>query len=416
MAEVSLLSDLCTICHSPPKYRCPRCSARTCSLACSKRHKQWAQCSGLRNPAAYLKRYELATPKNFDQDYNFISSIERRIETAERNVTARGVQLQETRPASKRDGPMKGEVNLRQALEKSGVIIERAPAGMKRSSQNKTSWNKNQRCISWTIEWITNSGTADIGTCVETWTLSQAFAKHIGEPPPAKKRKLSKKKKEHNDAASLPTSEVKGPAPPQLSPTTESPPSDLSQASPPNRNSIAPHTLPIVHSPDLPPAPKIPPQSFYLHIPNPKTPSSKPTLLPLPSSQPLSALLRNRLVREFPTIYVLDHPPEELPPEKYTLQRDIACEVAAELAGLLDGGKEKGEERSEGEVDAEDTKDGHEKEDHREQAAGKDHNGSSSASSSTAFQEDVENKAIDKPLGSLATGNDELSWIMRAVI
>ena len=128
--------------HSPPKYRCPRCSARTCSLACSTRHKQWAQCSGVRNPAAYLKRHELATPKNFDQDYNFISGIERGIETAERSVAARGVQLRETRPASKRDGPMKGEVNLRQALEKSGVTIEKAPAGMKRSLQNKTSWNK----------------------------------------------------------------------------------------------------------------------------------------------------------------------------------------------------------------------------------------------------------------------------------
>ncbi|MCJ1433401.1 hypothetical protein MMC27_002761 [Xylographa pallens] len=398
MAESPLLSDRCTICHSPPKYRCPRCSARTCSLACSQRHKQWAQCSGVRNPAAYLKRHELATPTNFDRDYNFISGIERGIETAERAVTARGVRLQETTPASKRDGPLKGEVNLRQALEKSGVVVERAPAGMKRSLQNKTSWNKNQRCISWTVEWITNDNTTHLGTSPETLTPSQAFARHTGEAPPTKKRKLSQKqkKKEPSATALVPKPDMDEPSPPQLPPPTGSPPPSASPTSPP-----APH-----------------PPSFYLHIPNPPTPSSNPTLLPLSPAQPLSTLLRGRLVREFPTIYVLNLSTEGLPREKYTLQRDVAGEVAAELGRILDGGE------AEAEVDADDTKEGHGKEgdadgrDH-DSAHGRDHDsahGSSIAGNAPPGRDGTGNKVGEKRVGSLATGTDELSWIMRAVI
>lgn len=41
-----------------------------------------------------------------------------------------------------RDGPVKGEVNLRQALERSGVRVEKAPVGMSRSKLNRTGWNR----------------------------------------------------------------------------------------------------------------------------------------------------------------------------------------------------------------------------------------------------------------------------------
>lgn len=90
-----VLSDLCTICHiQPPKYRCPRCSTRTCSLPCSRRHKLWSQCSGVRDPAAYLKRSELATESAFDRDFNFITGIERTLERAERDAENRGISVQ----------------------------------------------------------------------------------------------------------------------------------------------------------------------------------------------------------------------------------------------------------------------------------------------------------------------------------
>ena len=45
-----------------------------------------------------------------------------------------------------RDGPVKGEVNVRQALERLRVRVEKAPVGMSRSRQNKTSWSKKYDC------------------------------------------------------------------------------------------------------------------------------------------------------------------------------------------------------------------------------------------------------------------------------
>ena len=96
----------------------------------------------MRDPAAYLKRSELATPKFFDRDFNFISGIERNIERADRDATSRGVQLRGDRQAGRRDGPVKGEVQLQRAIERCGVTIEKAPVGMSRNTNNKTNWNK----------------------------------------------------------------------------------------------------------------------------------------------------------------------------------------------------------------------------------------------------------------------------------
>jgi len=39
-------------------------------------------------------------------------------------------------------GPRKGEVNVQRALERTGVIVDRAPKGMVRSRENKTHWHK----------------------------------------------------------------------------------------------------------------------------------------------------------------------------------------------------------------------------------------------------------------------------------
>ena len=75
-----LLSDLCPYCNCQPhKYRCPACFARTCSLACSKKHKLYSQCTGVRDPTAFVKRSKLASPEKLKQDYNYLISVERLI-------------------------------------------------------------------------------------------------------------------------------------------------------------------------------------------------------------------------------------------------------------------------------------------------------------------------------------------------
>ena len=127
--------------ETPPKYRCPRCSTRTCSLTCTKRHKKWAQCSGVRDPAAYIKRNDLETPKGIDHDFNFLTGIERTLERAERDVLSRGVVRDED------NGPKglyqrRAESDLSAAIERCNVIVKKAPEGMARAKANQTRTTK----------------------------------------------------------------------------------------------------------------------------------------------------------------------------------------------------------------------------------------------------------------------------------
>lgn len=132
--------------HTKPyKYCCPRCSSRTCSLPCLKRHKQWASCNGIRDPAAYVKRSDLATPKGIDHDYNYLTSIERQFDIAERDFESRGILLyDENQSGAKRKGykPAKGEIPLENAIKQCRVVVDKAPKGMSRQKQNATHWDK----------------------------------------------------------------------------------------------------------------------------------------------------------------------------------------------------------------------------------------------------------------------------------
>lgn len=145
-----LLSELCRICNTHvPKYRCPRCLTRTCSLACSKRHKQWAQCSGVRDPAEYLPRSKLANPASIDRDFNFLVGVERGLERAERELEGRGIEVGAELEGRRRRFK-KGEGNARAALDRCGVRVLKAPKGMVRERENRTGWN--QKCVYTVVE------------------------------------------------------------------------------------------------------------------------------------------------------------------------------------------------------------------------------------------------------------------------
>lgn len=89
-----------------------------------------------------------------------------------------------------------------------------------------------------------------------------------------------------------------------------------------------------INQPSAPPASAL---HFYLHLPHPAVPSSKPTLLPLPATSTLTTALRNRVVREYPTIYVLRNQAEDSPSERFTLQIDIDAGLEEAMNGMLDG-------------------------------------------------------------------------------
>ncbi|GIJ99696.1 hypothetical protein Aspvir_003698 [Aspergillus viridinutans] len=337
----TLLSDLCTICHiNPPKYRCPRCSTRTCSLPCSRRHKLWSQCSGVRDPAAYLKRSELATESAFDRDFNFISKIERSLERAEREVEDRGIPLNGTTAADPavlglehelgQDGPdaeagrkrkrpeqggfVKGEPAFLRGAQNAGVRVIRAPRGMSRNKANASKWNPRHKCLSWTVEWITADGKKVTRNCLESCTLAVAYDRVYPQPKERAEEIVQKAKKDEQTLESTgdreqelkpvsseqPTqSETVEPLPaaPTGQSATESTP-DQPSGSSESKHEILPHRG----------------VSFYLH--RPRTATKQPVLIPLSPNMTFTSALRDRAVLEFPTIYALPQPPEALLAEK----------------------------------------------------------------------------------------------------
>lgn len=175
-----LLTSLCGICHiSTPKYKCPRCGTRTCSLACIKKHKAWSECTGERDATAYIAPSKLRTPAGVDHDYNFLHGIERSVERAEKLlVEERGiVQEEELRPMTVqevkwkpgRDGRKRKVLVtrvLREAkartferflaarLKKLNITIVCAPTGMARQKENNTTLNRRTNRINWQVEWM----------------------------------------------------------------------------------------------------------------------------------------------------------------------------------------------------------------------------------------------------------------------
>ncbi|CAG9944307.1 unnamed protein product [Clonostachys rosea f. rosea IK726] len=200
-----LLTSLCSICHtSPPKYKCPRCGTRTCSLPCTKKHKSWAECPGTRDPTVYKARKDLRTAAGIDHDYNFLHGMEVAMQRTEKHlVEDRGlVQTEELRPLTMqevkwkvgRDGRKRKVLVTRVLREAKGRVFERflayglrrlnirilcAPRGMSREQENKTTLNRRSGRINWQVEWLTfdadEGGDSKMGERATTRILSKSM-------------------------------------------------------------------------------------------------------------------------------------------------------------------------------------------------------------------------------------------------
>ncbi|KAL2759529.1 hypothetical protein ACRALDRAFT_1067675 [Sodiomyces alcalophilus JCM 7366] len=206
------LTSLCGICHiEPPKYKCPACSTRTCSLPCSRKHKAWSSCSGVRDPTAYIPRSKLKTPAGIDHDYNFLSAIERARQRSEREIVeerhlvtenqlrpaeVQTVQWRRRKDGSKQkvlvtqaprpSGPAAGRPELSKQMKKRlatfDINVRRLPLGMTRQKENGTNVHRASGRIHWQVEWLLLENTADT-----VQDVKQA-EKNIGEKGPDWKR------------------------------------------------------------------------------------------------------------------------------------------------------------------------------------------------------------------------------------
>ncbi|KAF1944484.1 HIT finger domain-containing protein [Clathrospora elynae] len=333
MSDAALLSDLCSICNATKsKYRCPGCAARTCSLPCYKRHQQWAQCSGQRDPTKFVKKSQLVTPAGIDHDFNFLSGIERNLEKAERVAGATGAgAAPDPKPKNQQAG-----INYSR-LEAAGVSVIRAPQGLSRQKENKShssSTKKAKRNILWTVEWFDEtkkrvltetSSTAQIKDAqpfvqrtpvdrykrrklnAEAYAKMQSYNQDVTSTPEHQVQPLQRLEIDTqlnvDNAQSEPVPSGRGTAPQEQEEQATKGPADIEDAHPPE---------PRIDG--LNPEPVGDEQSLYFLL-RPRTSSSRQVLIPLDGSQTLGESLYGRTVLEFPTIYAFPSSMAQLPDE-----------------------------------------------------------------------------------------------------
>ncbi|KAF2003282.1 hypothetical protein P154DRAFT_520237 [Amniculicola lignicola CBS 123094] len=342
MADDALLSDLCSICNTTTsKYRCPGCDARTCSLPCYKRHQQWAQCTGKRDPTKFIKKSQLATPAGIDHDFNFLASIERGVERADREVQERGLGASD----DVRAGPRKGEVGDRQ-LQAAGVTVIRAPKGLTRQKQNKTHRSSKKGNIVWTVEWIHGNREHLLSEISEVVPIEEAYCSAIGQPI-QKSGKKRKRDISDQDAPSLqdqirregvekPHQESKL-STPGRTPGSESQPSaaDLSRGSGPDAGADAQMASAVRprHDGDEPEPESVSPE-YHFFLLRPRTSSTRHVLIPIDRSSTLQQSLHGRAVLEFPTLYVFPSASAGTLPDDVVLEADYLNQETGEQKGL----------------------------------------------------------------------------------
>ncbi|KAF2131579.1 hypothetical protein P153DRAFT_429843 [Dothidotthia symphoricarpi CBS 119687] len=357
MSDQALLSDLCGICNiKTSKYKCPGCSARTCSLPCYKRHQQWAQCSGKRDPTKFVKKSQLATPAGIDHDFNFLTGIERDMAKAEKEFNDQDPPRSLDRKHSSRSSQPE-MVNLAAAV---GVTLIRAPKGLSRQKENKTHRVAKTKNVVWTIEWMAHDKSRVLTNVSSTCQVSKALS--VDEAKPKKRKRPA----EPNSNSKLCTTEdtvnaIEKQDTSLQAETNDKKPEDMVCITPLNtaqeeheheQLSVEPKRADddVLNRPSE--------NQFFLL--RPRTSTSRHVVIPLTPSATLGECLRGRTVLEFPTIYTFPSSMTQLP-EGFMLEEEYIKQEGEEQKEFEDMMKEVDpeilrrlkDERSDGEMQGE---------------------------------------------------------------
>ncbi|KAJ2723596.1 Box C/D snoRNA accumulation [Coemansia sp. Benny D115] len=302
----------CEQCHSQaPKYKCPRCAARTCSLACSKKHKQDTGCNGQRDRTKFVKRAEYDA-NTLMSDYGFLQDLSREHANLVHDAEERGVgdilkglqgtKAHNAKPQIPEEGPPSVVLNRTQknvaarAKAQRQVNIKYMSPGIQRSKINKTIWASSWSRLVWTLEivvpelectpnkWI-ESGFHDVCCLGNLWTrlieYRPSTAQMVAEDgqPQKKRAKLANTVK-----IQIPSDD--GTEHPFRSNIT----SELLEAIQCKFGAVSPDEL-----------------TWLIRVQD--MPANKPTFCKISPMQPLYTQLRYQTVLEFPTIYVYSSPP-----------------------------------------------------------------------------------------------------------
>ncbi|KAL1625248.1 Box C/D snoRNA accumulation [Diplodia seriata] len=320
MAEDALLSDLCSIC-------------------------------GKRDPAAFVKRNELATPSGIDHDYNFLTGIERGLQRADENAEAQ---------SHKNKKYEQDQAKLQRYLQSNRIIVDRAPIGMTRQKTNRTRMTKKGH-VRWSVEWLHDDGSRDLQEAEADMTLTDSYATLSLERSRKRKRTQQgsdglQNPSKHSKDGHVSIQAAESHQPSQLGQPASGPTSDDTQAVVSGVSTSAEQSKQECCSaqpaPEASTAASVPgkaagekhsdqaPQThtplFSFYLLKPHTPSSQPrVLIPLDSSSTLTAALSTQVVLEYPTIKVVARQATDAPlPEGFMLEEDYIRQTKQDVQEL----------------------------------------------------------------------------------
>ncbi|OCF73633.1 hypothetical protein I204_05476 [Kwoniella mangroviensis CBS 8886] len=153
----------CSSCDLPqPKYTCPRCSKRSCSLECSKKHKVVDECSGVRDPTSFVPLTAYGQGA-WSDDYKWLEEGRRKVTQWGENVgyqemvNATKKPSKHTHTEKRKDGKIVKKRNTKKDLLKRQLLMahnchmDYMPMGMERRKLNQSSWNPRTKQLHITI-------------------------------------------------------------------------------------------------------------------------------------------------------------------------------------------------------------------------------------------------------------------------
>lgn len=154
------MDDKCMVCLNETwKYKCPRCLKKSCSLACSKKHKETDNCSGISNATEYVSSQNLKEADTSEEmnhlvqrDYNFLIGMNRRLAVLKEDGKSKNKRVLQKVPGV--TGPSRYNVSKPPRVMRRGVKCLLLPKGMQRSISNKSKWDKPLDTFVWSLEWV----------------------------------------------------------------------------------------------------------------------------------------------------------------------------------------------------------------------------------------------------------------------
>jgi hypothetical protein len=142
---------VCAHCGALPKYTCPRCGVRSCSVACVRAHKAATKCSGVADAGQFVPLARF-TGEQLRRDLRFVTACQRVVDNCQRG-------LERTWRYNFRALPPPLHA-LREAAKQRGVLCQITSEGMTKRAQNTSRFDRLADSVIWHVEFAFCTGLA----------------------------------------------------------------------------------------------------------------------------------------------------------------------------------------------------------------------------------------------------------------